>query len=320
MLAAWVGIASSAAHAAEIVRFLTGWNAIAVDCVAGRHERFAIVASAIVRLCPAIQAARPRVLDTLKEGGRRATAGQRSAPAAPHARRRRDRALAAAPRRVGLGIIGANRFLNGPQGYEPDGLLTMRRGAAGRPLCRRDRAAASPRTSSTRLRACRVWRSPRRATSFRRARNVGRPIEIDGHPNPDPANVPRWTIARDARFFDAMRIPILRGRGFTSADREDTQPVAIVTQSMAAGTSPARTRSAGGCARPVLDDRGRRLGGRDSRLVPGAQPRGRVRPVRAGPTGNVDCCSHQAAIRRRCASRRVPPSAPSIPHSRCSTC
>ena len=61
----------------------------------------------------------------LKDGGRSTTAGRR--------RQRLRRTLVVAeialslPLLVaaGLGTLGANRFLNGPQGYDPDGLLTM---------------------------------------------------------------------------------------------------------------------------------------------------------------------------------------------------
>jgi len=64
--------------------------------------------------------------------------------------------------------------------------------------------------------------------------NAGHAIEIDGHPNPDPANPPSVDYrAVSPGFFDAMRIPILRGRAFTAADREGTEAVAIVTQAMA---------------------------------------------------------------------------------------
>lgn len=39
--------------------------------------------------------------------------------------------------------------------------------------------------------------------------------------------------AVDQNYFDAMRIPILRGRGFTSDDRPETQPVAMVNEEFA---------------------------------------------------------------------------------------
>ncbi len=89
--------------------------------------------------------------------------------------------------------------------------------------------------SSTRSRACRASRAPRRSTSLPSSgNNAGRSIEIDGRPNPDPANPPEVDYrAATPTFFDTMRIPILRGRGFTIADREDTEPVAIVTQALA---------------------------------------------------------------------------------------
>jgi putative ABC transport system permease protein len=65
-------------------------------------------------------------------------------------------------------------------------------------------------------------------------------IEIDGRANPDPANPPAVDYrAATPAFFEAMRIPIVRGRAFTAADSEGTQPVAIVTQAMAAKYFPA---------------------------------------------------------------------------------
>jgi putative ABC transport system permease protein len=64
--------------------------------------------------------------------------------------------------------------------------------------------------------------------------NSGRAIEIEGRPNPDPANPPAvdYRVATSG-VFTALQIPILRGRGFTSADHEDTQLIAVVTQSLA---------------------------------------------------------------------------------------
>jgi putative ABC transport system permease protein len=61
-----------------------------------------------------------------------------------------------------------------------------------------------------------------------------RRIEIDGHPATDPKDPPaveNRLVTKDV--FDALRIPLVRGRGFTSADREDTAPVAVISESMA---------------------------------------------------------------------------------------
>ena len=50
--------------------------------------------------------------------------------------------------------------------------------------------------------------------------NVARPIEIEGQPLGDPAQRPEAGFrAATPDLFDALRIPIARGRGFTPADR-----------------------------------------------------------------------------------------------------
>jgi putative ABC transport system permease protein len=64
--------------------------------------------------------------------------------------------------------------------------------------------------------------------------NSSRAVEIDGHPPADPNNLPSVdyrTITSD--YFSALRIPVVRGRAFNAADREDTQAVVIVSESMA---------------------------------------------------------------------------------------
>jgi putative ABC transport system permease protein len=64
--------------------------------------------------------------------------------------------------------------------------------------------------------------------------NSGRTIEIEGQPNQDPSNPPEvdYRVAT-SDVFSVLQVPILRGRGFTSADREDAQLVAVVTHSLA---------------------------------------------------------------------------------------
>src|SRR5262249_25513980 len=65
--------------------------------------------------------------------------------------------------------------------------------------------------------------------------NASRAIEIDGHPAADPKNLPRvdFRTATPA-YLSTLRIPIVRGRDFTEADREGSASVVIVSESMAA--------------------------------------------------------------------------------------
>jgi len=132
-------------------------------------------------------------------------------------------------------VLGTNRFLNGPQGYNPDGVLTMKLvlpdraypdDAARRVFAKRalDAVAPIPGVQQAGL----VNNAP--ATGS----NSSRVVEIDGHPAADPQNPAEVAnLVATPDYFAAMQIPIARGRGFTSADRDGAAPVAIVSESMA---------------------------------------------------------------------------------------
>ena len=238
MLAAWLGLdVIRGAMPANIIRFLPGWNAIAVDMRAlAATSVLAIAASAIFGLIPALQAARPGLLDALKEVWALGDRRPGSPPASPRARGRGDRAGAAAPRRVG------SRRQREPIAFSMvPRATTLRVSCRWTPCCRppamptRPRNATSPRRSSIACAPFRVSSSRRRSTfaprtwetSRARSRSKARPVG-------DPAQPPEAGFrAATPDLFDALRIPIARGRGFTSADRHDSQPVAIVSQSLA---------------------------------------------------------------------------------------
>jgi putative ABC transport system permease protein len=218
---------------ANIIRFVPGWESIGPDFrLLAFTLGLALVTAVIFGMLPALQAARSRVADALKEGGRTATGRQWLRRAIVVAE-----IAIALPLLVtaGLGVIGTNRFLNGPQGYDPDGLLTMKlvlpeRTYADDTARRRFVERATREVSAVAgVTQAAVANNPPATGS-----NSTRTIEIDGHPAPDPKNLP----SVDNRvvtpgFLDVMRIPLLRGRGFTEADREDGAPVAIVSESMA---------------------------------------------------------------------------------------
>ncbi len=232
---AWGGLRLLVSYMpAKIARFVAGWHDIDVD---GRLVLFTValaLGTAIVfGLLPAIQGSRAHIPTRLKEGGRGTSPG----------RQRLRRALVVAEMALalpllvasGLSAVGVNRFLNGPQGFNPDNLLTLQLVLAeGR---HPDAAAWRRFTTATveRLEAVGGVRAAA-ATNVMPANgnNSGRGIEIEGQPNPDPGNPPGVDYRTvTARIFDVLGVPILQGRGFSDADRDGTQPVAIVSQSMA---------------------------------------------------------------------------------------
>jgi putative ABC transport system permease protein len=236
LLAAFVGIGLlRGAMPATIIRFLPGWNALTIDLRAlAVTSALALLAAALFGLVPALQAARPQLLDALKDGGRSATAGR--------GRHRLRRALVVAEIALALpllvasamGASGAYRFLNGPQGYDPDGLLTMLAVLPDAHYAVPDTRRRFVRDTLDHLRT--IPGVELAAVSNVRpshSGNVTRAIDIDGQPVSDPslrAVADYRAVTTD--LFSTLRIPILQGRAFTSADREDSQPVAIVSRSL----------------------------------------------------------------------------------------
>ena len=221
---------------AKIARFVAGWYEMDVDLrLVAFTAGLAVVTALVFGLMPAIQASRPGLVDALRDGGRGATAG--------HGRQRLRRGLVvgeialALPLLVAaaLSVLSVHRFLNGPQGFNPDGLLTMQ-------LILPDARYASPdarwqfaASVVDRLRALPGAASAAAMNVMpASANNWSRSIEIDGTPNPDPANPPSVDYrAVTPAAHETLAIPILSGRAFNDGDRQDTQQVAIVSASLA---------------------------------------------------------------------------------------
>ena len=128
LAAAWLGLKLIVGYMpAKIARFVNGWHNMDVDLrLIAFTSALAMIAALVFGLIPALQASRARLSETLKEGGRSATAGG--------ARLRLRRVLVIGeialvlPLLVAasLSVVTVDRFLNGPQGFNPEGLLTMR--------------------------------------------------------------------------------------------------------------------------------------------------------------------------------------------------
>jgi putative ABC transport system permease protein len=218
---------------ARILKFVPGFETLGPDLrLLAFTIGLALLTACIFGVLPALQAARSRVSESLKEGGRTATGRQLLRRAIVVAEMAIALPLLVA---AGLGVLGTNRFLNGPQGYDPDGVLAMKlvlpeRTYPDNPARRRfvDRAIEAL-ASVPGVEGAAAINNPPAAGS-----NSSRAIEIDGHPPADPRNLPavdNRTVTPD--YFRVMRIPIQRGRAFTSGDREGASPVVIVSESMA---------------------------------------------------------------------------------------
>ena len=206
----------------------------------------AALATIISALVPALQASRPKLAESLKEGGRGTAAGARI-------RLRRGLVVGemalALPLLVscGLSALAVNRFTNGPMGFDPDRVLSMSVVLAnvsyGTPIQRKQFAEQAVE----RLRALPGAQSAA-AINVPPAvgGNSGRAIEIDGRPNPDPANPPSVDYrAATPAIFETLGVPILRGRGSTRATATRRSRSPWSASRWRRGTGRVRTRSAG---------------------------------------------------------------------------
>lgn len=243
---AWIGIELIRINMPpRLIRFVDGWQRLDVD---PRLILFTIVLAALTSiifgLLPAIRASRPALAETLKDGNRGATVGRQ--------RQWVRRVLVAGQVALALPLLvastlsamGAQRFLHGDQGYDPNGLLTMQaelpRAVYETPESRRRfveavaaKLGALPGVES-------VGITNNLPTS---GGNAGRAIVVEGAPADDPANRPFVDYRTvTPTLLETMRTPVLRGRGFTEADTDNGLPVVIVSQSLASryftGTDP----------------------------------------------------------------------------------
>jgi putative ABC transport system permease protein len=231
---AWLSLyAIRVSMPANILRFVPGFESLGPDLrLVGVTVGIAVLTACIFGLLPAWQSARSSVTETLKEGGRTSTGRQTVRRAIVVLEMAIALPLLVA---AGLGVVGTQRFLNGPQGYDPDGLLTMKLILPNR---------SYPDDSARRLFVEKTIEAFRQIAGVERVAainnmptsgsNSSRAIEIEGHPPADPKNLPTVdSRTSTSEYFSTLHIPIVRGRAFSTGDREDAQPVVIVSESMA---------------------------------------------------------------------------------------
>ena len=216
-------------------------NEIGLDWpVVGFALALAVVTGVVCGLAPAFAAIRTSVNDTLKEGGRTGTSG------GGHARLRS--ALVVAEIAVALALLAASGLLlrsfekmrEVDLGFQPDHTLVASYGLPrehystqatvdGFNLELLRRLQALPGVASAGL------------TEFLPAsgNNSNSAFVAEGYVPPKPGDLDLATPAGvQGDYFEAMKIPLLRGRLFTPADKEGGQLVVIVNKKMAEKSWP----------------------------------------------------------------------------------
>ena len=221
---------------AELLRYLTGWHNLGVDWrTVAFSALLSLAAAAVFSAIPAIRATRASVNNVLHDGGRASTAGRT---------RQRGRnvlvvvQMAAALVLVataGLAVRSAQALLNGPQGYDPDRLLTLDVFLSEKAYAEPHQRLGFVRDARARIEALPGVDAVTVANVLpARGGNNWRDLEVEGQPlarDADPPSVDaRWVLPN---YFDVMRLPLLQGRGILETDDEDAPRVAVVSRSFA---------------------------------------------------------------------------------------
>ena len=220
---------------ARIVRFIAGWDRLGLSgWTIAATLACAAAAVVVFGVLPAFQLARAGVSEALKSDGR---------TGAGPGRQRVRRALVIAEIALALPLLVAamlsistvTKFLTSWQGYDPNNVLTMRMILPASRYADADSRARFASAALDRLAALPGVRDVAVGNILPAIdSNALRTIEIDGQPVVDRSKAPRVDYrAISAHYFAVLRMPLLAGRAFTIGDQKASEPVAIVSESMA---------------------------------------------------------------------------------------
>jgi putative ABC transport system permease protein len=227
----------------SLIKFVVGWDAIGLD-LRTLAVTFALAAVSLVAVAawPALRASRPGTAMLLREGGRSGSAGVR--------RQRGRSSLVVAEIAAALALVvaatlavrAAQRLGAGPQGYEPDRLVSFKL-----VLPEGRYAAAEARSAFAALALERLATLPGiesvAAANVLPAtgENYGRVVAVEGEAEPNPAVAPHADLRTvSPGYFETLRLPIVAGRGLRPGDDAGATPVAVVSRSMAERYWPGR--------------------------------------------------------------------------------
>ena len=230
-----LGGALGAAFAAWGLRALIGWSQLQLDANAFAVAlSLGLLSGLGIGLWPSLRFARPQLVHELRAATRAATGGIDAA--------RGRRALVVAEVALAIVLLSAAGLLarsiqhihHVDPGFDTDRILTIR--LQNPPPA--PNAAAEPDRMDRLVRAIESIPGVERAGAvLGMPYGVGAPrgsFEIDGRPASSPDQRPRVRMqTATAGYFDALGIPIVRGRVFTEGDHANAHRVAVINQALA---------------------------------------------------------------------------------------
>lgn len=250
---AWVGtglIRASLPY--RISRYVQGWSDIDLDLrVLLAATSASVLAAVVFGLVPALHSSRVNLAAALHTGSRSTAGTQRGRSLLVAAELALALVLLVSST---LMIRGTVRIMYGDQGFNPDGLLTA---AFDLPEADFDTPVSRRNAMRDLLAEVREISGVLSAESTNQLPSIGgranRSLQAEGRPAAEGDDRPQAGLRVVSEgFLEQLEIPILQGRGFTARDREDSNPVVIVSEATAKLLWP--DRSAVGERLRLLED------------------------------------------------------------------
>jgi len=232
-LASFGLVLSRSAIPSSIVRFIPGWQYLAITpAVFWSTAALGAVATVVFALLPALHTSRADVADTLRQGSRTTTA--------PRQRHWLRNSLAAAQVAVTLALLfgswlmlsGTDRAVNGAFGFDKNNLLVARVVLPDRPYAEVQRRRQFIDAVLDRVRAIPAVSNASMVSSLPYSGgNTSRDFYPEGVVDPREVRAVHYRRV-SPQYIETMKIPLLAGRTLTDADRESTQQVALVSRKL----------------------------------------------------------------------------------------
>jgi len=209
------------------------WMTFTIDPIVIVFLAGVCIATAFVfGLAPALHVSKTDVNEVVKEGGGRSGTGGLRA-------RRWTAALIVAEVVLTLVLLAGAGFMmrsfltmyRMDMGFDSSHLLTMRVTLPLTKYPKREPRTALYEHLEERLRGVRAIQSGGLATNAPLQGGFLRQLAVEGRAQPDGIPIPEVTVLGvSSRYFETMRLPVVRGRGLTDQDGTPASPSAIVNQ------------------------------------------------------------------------------------------